>query len=235
MAATPASTAARNGRQIDLLERALGDVHRSVIAAGGGRSVGGEVLGGRRQIVRLADVVALETAHLGFGIAGGEPGIFARAFGNPAPARVARHIQHRGEGEGQAIGGGFRGGGARRSLPQVRIEGRRLGQRDGEDGAVAVDHVEGEQQRHAEPRFLDRDPLHLARLLGAPQIADRADPARFDRGHVVARHLRAGDHPAGRDQGHLADLLLERHGVEELSETTVDFSWWHRRLPAGLR
>ena len=214
-------------RQIDLLERALREVDRGVVPAGGGRPVAGEVLGGRRQIVRLADVVALETAHLGFGIAGGEPGIFARALGDPAPARVARHVQHRGEGEGQPLGGGFRGGGARRSLPQVRIEGRRLGQRDREDGAVAVDHVESEQQRHAQPGLLDRDPLHLACLVSAPQVADRADPARFDRGHVVARHLRAGDHPAGRDQGHLADLLLESHGVEELLETIVGFRSWH--------
>ena len=83
------------------------------------------------------------------------------------------------------------------------------------DRAVAVDHVEGEYQRNAEPGFLDRDPLHLARLRGAPEIADRADPAGAQRRHVVARDLRSGDRPAGRDQGHLADFLLEGHDLEQ--------------------
>jgi hypothetical protein len=42
---------------------------------------------------------------------------------------------------------------------------------------MPVNHVEREHERYAEAGFLDRDPLHLARLFRAPEIADRADPA----------------------------------------------------------
>ena len=106
-----------------------------------------------------AEIVALEAAHLGLGDARGEPGIFARPFDDAAPARIARHVEHRREGHGEAVGRRLDGRLARRALPDRRVERRGLGERHREHRAVAVDDVEADHQRNAEPRLLDGDAL----------------------------------------------------------------------------
>ena len=80
------------GREVDLGERAVGDVDGGIVAAGGAGAVGGEVLGRGGE---AGEAVALEAAHLGLGEAGGDEGVLAGALGDPAPARVARDVEHR--------------------------------------------------------------------------------------------------------------------------------------------
>ena len=59
--------------------------------------------------------------------------------------------------------------------------------------AVAVDDVEADQQRNAEPRLLDGDALHLVHGPGADQVEQVADRAvRMDSVESPAMH-RAGD------------------------------------------
>ena len=131
---------------------------------------------------RRPDVVALETAHLGLGKARREPGS-SPGLSAIRPQRGSRATSSIGAKVMVSPSAAASAAAARAVRShKVRIEGRRLGQWDREDGAVAVDHVEGEQQRHAEAGLLDRDPLHLAGPVGAPQIADGADPSGADRG-----------------------------------------------------
>ncbi len=99
--------------------------------------------------------------------------------------------------------------------PQGRIECRRLGEREGKDRAVAVDDVEGQQQRDAEAALLERDPLHLARPRSAPEIEQAADLAGPDRCQIVGRHGRAGYREPGAGHRELTKLLFERHRPQQ--------------------
>ena len=129
---------------------------------------------------RPARSCALEAADLGLGEAGADVRVLARAFGDPAPARVAGDVEHRREGEVEAGGRGLLGGEAGGLLPERRVEGAGLGQRDREDGAEAVDDVEPEEERDAEAGLLDGQALRLAHRLAAPEVEQAADPAGAD-------------------------------------------------------
>jgi len=174
------------------------------------------MLGGRDEARGAGEVRALRAADLGLGEARADHRILAGPLGDAAPAGIAGQVEHRREGEVEARGRGLVGGVGGGRLPQRGIEGAGLGERDGEDGAEAVDHVEGEEERHAEARLLDRRALRLAHGVAAPEVEDAAEPARAHvRGHVD-RHGRAGHGVVGAEDGQLADLLLERHPPDEI-------------------
>ena len=61
-------------------------------------------------------------------------------------------------------------GGACRGFGEVYIERARLGERDREDGAEAVNHVEPEQQRDLESRFRRGHTVDCLRVLGADHV-----------------------------------------------------------------
>ena len=143
-------------------------------------------------------------------------GILARAFDDAAPARIARDVDHRREGPVQAGGRGLLGGDARGALRALRRPASRHRQRHREDRAVAVDHVHGEQQRDAEPRFLDRDLLQPAERLGAGDVqigADRAGAHALELGIVEAGVQRLA--AAARALHELAELFVQRHLPEQ--------------------
>ena len=187
------------------------------------------MLGGGRQAVGCREVRALKAAHLGFCEPRGEPRVLAGTLGDPAPARVARHVQHRRVGHGEPVGGRLRRRDPSRPLPQVRVERPHLGERQREDGAVAMNDIHDEEQRNAEAGLLERDPLYLAGPLRAPQIADRADPSGADGLQIVDRPAGAGDGLPRRDQGHLADLLLEGHRGQERFDARRRVGCWHTK------
>ncbi len=145
-----------------------------------------------------------------------EPRIFARAFHRSAPARIARDVEHRCERHREAVGRRLAGGFACRALPDLRIERRSFGKRHRKDRAVAVDHVEADQERNAKPRFLDGDALHVVngpRTDEVEQVADRpvADRIGGIAGDDGARHgVARGGHRE------LAELLGQRHLIYQL-------------------
>ena len=99
----------------------------------------------------------------------------------------------------------------RRALPQIRIERAGLRDRQRKDRAVAVQHVEPEDQRNFEPAF-DGHLLQPVQPFGAVDVEQAADPARRD----LALHLRlAHRRRAGVDHVELAELLLKRHRREQ--------------------
>ncbi len=149
----------REGRQMHFAQRALGNVDGRVVAPAGHRPVRAEMLGRRGQRFGGSKIGALEAADFRARDLRGEPRIFARAFHGPAPAQVARDVEHRRERQREAVGRRLASGFARRELPDVRIERRGLRERHGKNRAVTVDHVEPDQERNAQARFLDRNPL----------------------------------------------------------------------------
>src|SRR2546427_6607385 len=50
------------------------------------------------------------------------------------------------------------------------VPGRRLPERDREDRAVAVNHIQAQEQRDMQPRLGDREALGVVRRLGAGQV-----------------------------------------------------------------
>ena len=112
------------------------------------------MLGHRRERSAVGELRALEAANLGLGHAHADQGILSGSFGAAPPARIARDVEHRRKGHGEPVGGGLLRRLARGQLPNLRVERRRLAERNGEQRAIPVNHVESDQQRDAEPRLL---------------------------------------------------------------------------------
>ena len=134
------------------------------------------MLGRGDEAVGRRKVVSLEAARLGRRHLSRNPGVLARALDDASPARVARHVQHRREGQSDAILRRLLGRGARRFLPKLRIKQAGFRERDGENRVVAVNDVEPQEQGNAEARILHREALDGAHLFGAPEIEQTADP-----------------------------------------------------------
>ena len=92
---------------VDFEKSAFGNVDGVIVASGLRCAITGEVLGGCRHVVGLADIITLNPAHLGDRVTGGHPRILARPFGNASPSRIARYVDHRRIVEVDTVGGGF--------------------------------------------------------------------------------------------------------------------------------
>ncbi len=156
------------GRQMDVEQLGVGQVHGVVVAPPLRSPVAGKVLGAGQQVSRAADVGPLYAAHLGARHCRSQERVLAGTFYHPSPARVARDVQH--GGEGPVDPGGARLAGCHRlgALSQRRVPGGRQGQRHGEDVPVPVDHVQPEYQRDAQPRLSHRDALEPVELRRPP-------------------------------------------------------------------
>ena len=115
----------------------------------------------------------------------------------------------------KSVRGGLDRGLPGRELHAHRIEARGLGNRNRIDGTEAVDDIHCEEEWYPEPRFLCRDTLELARVLGSPDSEERPDPSGAN--ERLAARRRAG--PCLRtDAGQLvelSDLFVERHQPED--------------------
>ena len=72
---------------------------------------------------------------------------------------------------------------------------------------MAVDDVQADQQRNAEPRLLDGQSLHLVRGPGTDHVQQIADRAVDDRLRGIPRDHRPGDRIAGGSHRKLAQLF----------------------------
>ena len=104
-------------REVDLAQRSFGHGDRGVFAPGGDSAIGAKMLGRGGEAVGGGQVLALKAKRLGGGDLRRHPGILAGAFDNASPARIARHIEHRRKGQGDAILGRFLGRRTRSLLP----------------------------------------------------------------------------------------------------------------------
>ena len=179
----------------------------------------------------VGEVLALESPHPRGGHRRAEEGVLAGALHHPAPAGVASDIDHRREGPVDAVGRGFDGADPRGRFDGRRVEARRFGQGDREDGAPAVDHVIAEEQRDVQPRLFHGDPLHPAGGRGAPEVEERSDAPVAHQAVASTRRPGTGLVPLGRRHDQLADLLLQRHEREE----RVGDARTARRSGGGLR
>ncbi|MNM77398.1 hypothetical protein D3C81_892500 [compost metagenome] len=197
-------------RQV-VLEHALrAHVDGVVVAAALARAIQGEVLDPGHDGARLVQAFALVGLDHYPGDPAGQPGVFAEAFGNPAPARVAGDVDGRREGQVEAVGAGFDGRHPRAFGDRFHIPAGGQAETDGEYRAVAVDHVVGEEQRDLQPA------LHGLVLQHADARAGHGVEHRAgDAGADLFLQYRLGMVGADTDQAQLADLLFEGHALHQ--------------------
>ena len=162
----------------------------------------------------------------GLGVARmGEHGVAAHGLAQGPRDRHPRAVR-----PGATLHYRFVDGGRARGAPrQLRLETRRLAQRDRKHRAHAVDHVGAHQQGDAEPALLDRDALRFAALPRTHAIEHRAHAsganlrAQFAGVELVhfGIHVRRERTQHVGENAELADLLLERHLREQRFEVIV--------------
>jgi hypothetical protein len=173
------------------------------------------MLGGGGEAIPRREVLPLEAPRLGFRHPASDPCVLAGALDDPPPARIARHVEHRREGQGDAIVGRLFRRRLRRLLPKVGSEQAGFREGDGKNRVVAVNDVEAQEQGNAEAGFLDREALDGARFVGAPEIEQAPDPPRPYPFMQVTKLARAGDRARRGDHVELPDLFLDRHRREQ--------------------
>ena len=206
------------GRQMGFAQRLVTDVDAAIFEARRDRAIGGEMLGTGEQRIVAAQVAPLEAANPRRRQQAGQIDILARALDHPAPALVARDIDHRREGEVQAGCRRLHRHDPRGLFHQQGIEAGSLPQRHGKDGLEPVNHVARQQQRDAQAAVLDRHFLRAAPAGNANAVEQAADPALanlvrqallvLDAGRRIGRV--EGTEAVG-EAGHLPGLLLQRH------------------------
>ncbi|MNC63112.1 hypothetical protein D3C75_1132070 [compost metagenome] len=118
--------------------------------------------------------------------------------------------------------GRFPGGGCRTLSGQLRIPGAAHGQRNREDGLVAVDNIRHEQQRNTQPVVPQVSLLHPDDGFGSRKIKGGAAGIYHRSGDTQLLHgageqrllLKAFIKSSGKLQ-ELGNLLLQRHAANQ--------------------
>ena len=100
-------------RKIDLSQCSFGDFGSVVVTTRLSGAIADPVFSAGENSVRRAVVRSLKATHASSRHERSEVGIFARAFDNAAPTRVARDVDHGCKRPMHACGPGFGGGNAR--------------------------------------------------------------------------------------------------------------------------
>jgi hypothetical protein len=108
-------------------------------------------------------------------------------------------------------------------LPQLRVERGRFTEGDWEYGAMSMHDIKAKEQRNAQPRVFDRDPLSFPSLLRPAQVqkaSNATGPDRFECWRIVGRSGPVRRRQSGSAKFHtdlgvshcqLPKLLLQRH------------------------
>ena len=207
------------GRQVDFMQAALGDVDRSVIEAAGRRAIGEKMLGVAPRRLPAAwrsspwkpRTLASAKRDANQGSSPG-PSAIRPQRGSRVTSSIGAKVN--------AIPSSAASAAATRAVRSQSsgIECGGLGERNRENGPVPMDDVEAKQQGNAEAGFLHRHSLNRPHRLGAPEIEHAADPPRANARFGVARQHRPGHDAVGRRHGELADFFLKRHRRQQRVE-----------------
>ena len=156
-------------------------------------------------MVRRTEGWTLEASDLGGGHGSTQERVFAGAFDDATPAGITGDVEHRTEGPVQTCGAGLFGGNGLRPFGNRGVPRGGHRQRHGEDGAVAVDDIEGKEQRDLRRAVFNGDFLEGIELLGIVEPQDRAGSALAD--DVCG--FGTGEEWRARNLGELPDLFLE--------------------------
>ena len=220
------------GRHVLVEHAPAAHVHRIVVATGLGSAVEGVVLQAGHDVVLLLEV-ALIAAHKSCCDEAAQVGVLAAALHDAAPARVERNVHHRAVGPRDAVRRALLGSDACTALNGGNVPRAGLSQRDGQDGAVAVYHVEPHQQGDAQTAPLHGHLLYGAYLVLARLVEDGAQVAVHHQRAHLGVHRTAGGDVARRLQVQLPNLLAKRHLLHQRADEAVHLLV--RRRPQAKR
>ena len=223
----------RLGEHLAQLARA--ELHGRVVHPAFGQAVGEEVLA--RADDAAGERVGLEAAHVRRPEDAREVRILAVGLLDAAPARIARHVEHRRERLARAGGEHLLADHARdgldeRGIPRGR-EADRLRKHGGVAGAEAADGFLVDDRRNAEPCVLHEHALDVVgelRPRDGAQVRGRADPRDVARTVPETRarppdvEAVVGDELGEPHAAELRDLLLERHASQQVVDARVERS-----------
>ena len=146
-------------RQIEIAKCVFGDFGGVIIASPFSSAITDVMLHASDNAIGVSDIGPLKSTHVCRGVERAEEWIFAKTFGDAAPAWISAQVHHRGEGPVVAPGGSFARGNSLGVLEKFRLPGACFTERDGKDSAKAVNGIVTEDQRNAETRLLDGNSL----------------------------------------------------------------------------
>ncbi len=122
-----------------------------IVAAPFAQTVGDVMLRARNNVIGgNFGAFALVAQHRSTGELRAQHGVFAKRFGNSAPARIAAHIEHRGKSPIDPFLPRFACGDSARCFDQLGIPSRGLAEGNRHHGAEPVDHIARQQQRQTQ-------------------------------------------------------------------------------------
>ena len=195
-------------REENRAERVFRHVDAVVVAAGFGGAICHPMLRAGDHFVGAAVVVSLEATHASGGHRRTEERILSGPFGNAPPPGVSRDVHHRRERPVHSGGTRFGSGDRRGSFSGCRIPAGGFTKGDREYRPVAVDDVEGEDQRDLEPRPFHRGALQGVDLRRAAHVQRRAEESLPRQLQVLVAKAAVG---MPVELLELPELLFERH------------------------
>ena len=144
--------------------------------------------------------------------------IFACAFRDTPPTRVARNVYHWRKRPADPGGRRFLRRNARRFLHKLWLPGGGKSKWNRECGAKAVNHVESKNQRYVQARILNRDILQRVGFARPRHIEQRAYLTLADHVFVVGPARSRTRGLAGGILHELANFFLERHFLQKLGD-----------------
>src|SRR5580658_973873 len=160
------------GYKIDVLHELLGHIDRVVVSTAIGGAVAGKMLYANHDTVGT-ELCALKSANLCAGHRGTEVGILAGPLNDPAPASIACDVDHGSKGPLNSGGTGVLRGYMLGLLFNRGIPGRCHRERNREDGAISMNHIESEDDGDVQARLVDGDMLQPVDLLDIHLPEDR--------------------------------------------------------------
>ena len=159
----------------------------------------------------VRQVGPLEAAHTGGRHGGTQKSVLARRLHDASPPRIVRNVHHRCIRQMYARRSSFGCRSFGTAAHQRRVPAASLGQGNGREGAVTVNHIFVKHQRNAQPAVLQRFFLQRTVQGGPVGFQKRPDATATDagpQGGVVARII--------RHQIQFCNFLFERHPVQEV-------------------
>ena len=195
-------------------------VHRIIVTSGLDGSVQGIVLQAGHEIVHRREV-ALISAYQGLSDESAQIGILAVTLGDTSPAGVECDVHHRAVRPVDAVRRGLLGCDACSLLDGCRIPAAGLGQRNGEDGLVAMNDIQSHEQGNAQAGLLHGNLLHGAYLVAPHGVEHRSQFASGDESAQLGVHRTAGTHIAAGLQVQLPDFLTQRHLRHQFADKRI--------------
>ena len=203
------------GRKILVVHAHAAHIHRIIVATRLHRTIEGKMLHTGHDVVNLG-IVALIAAHHGFRNAATQEGILAIALRRTSPTGIHTDVHHGRISPVDAIGTGLLGSNASAPFHGFQIPAARKGQRNGEDGLIAMNHIHAYDEGNAQTTLLHRHILQLTDFVGTFQVEDTTHLSGSNFLAYIGVHGTSCYNITSHLKVQLSDFLLQGHSRHEV-------------------